>query len=490
MEIRFNLISNFFFVYNNTMINKLKNLLPYLITIFFIIAVIAGITDCGLIIKRVDVAHAWTIAGNCNLLQLIDLMKHEGHFLLWYLCLAPFAKLNLFYPVVMHALNIIFCTLFVYLLWKKAPFNLLIKLLITFSSFTLFYAINPRCYGLSIMFLAFSCVYYKSRLEHPYKYLLTLILLANTSVPACISAGYLGILFLYDLYKNSNKKALFITILVALLNLVLFYFQFHGVQTPDYEKQSLIKAPYYLAAYLGLEQMLPIDVLLKMIFFWIVSILFPFMLFKSKRAFVFFVATSVTCIMFFTYVYEARPHHLIMLYFIAIAAFWMHRSETSIDKNYDWRSIVFSLILLPFLLINVKYEPEGLNYLADFISNDKELYSAKLFTNFYPLMLANNLPYINKYGQKIYDLKGRDLSSYEGLKAYLDKDEKSVKVEEFAKNLDNKRKNFILLNGRFSGNYMKSGDIDIKFKLYKVFIPKDSSKRNSLNKVYVYEVLD
>ena len=38
-----------------------------------------------------DEAQAWLIARDCTIPELIDEMKYEGHFLVWYLILMPFA---------------------------------------------------------------------------------------------------------------------------------------------------------------------------------------------------------------------------------------------------------------------------------------------------------------------------------------------------------------------------------------------------------------
>ena len=52
-----------------------------------------------------DEAQAWLIAKNCNLTELFGVMKYEGHFMLWYLILMPFAKLGFPY----FTMNIISC---------------------------------------------------------------------------------------------------------------------------------------------------------------------------------------------------------------------------------------------------------------------------------------------------------------------------------------------------------------------------------------------
>ena len=101
-----------------------------------------------------DEAHAWTIAEQLNLFQLVDFMKIEGHTILWYVLLMPFAKLHLGYPYSMQFLNWIFCFVALILFWKKAPFSNLVKVLVTFSfPFLVMYSVYARCYSIGIMLL-------------------------------------------------------------------------------------------------------------------------------------------------------------------------------------------------------------------------------------------------------------------------------------------------------------------------------------------------
>ena len=70
-----------------------------------------------------DEARAWLIAQNCNLFQFLDMMKLECHLFIWYLVIAPFAKLNLFYPYSIYIINALFAFFAIFVLWKKAPFS-------------------------------------------------------------------------------------------------------------------------------------------------------------------------------------------------------------------------------------------------------------------------------------------------------------------------------------------------------------------------------
>lgn len=75
---------------------KLKNNMLFIsvITIYIIV------TALRLIYHQpwYDEALAWNIAQQLNLLEIIHLMRVEGHTFIWYLLLMPFAKADLWYP--------------------------------------------------------------------------------------------------------------------------------------------------------------------------------------------------------------------------------------------------------------------------------------------------------------------------------------------------------------------------------------------------------
>lgn len=115
-----------------------------------------------------DEAHAWHIAQEKNLLEVIQLMPVEGHTFIWYLLLMPFAKTNFHYPWPMFILNYTFALVSVIILWKKAPLHNITKTIITFSF--PFFACLPvlaRCYSIGVMLLFIILAVYKDRLKHP-----------------------------------------------------------------------------------------------------------------------------------------------------------------------------------------------------------------------------------------------------------------------------------------------------------------------------------
>ena len=147
-----------------------------------------------------DEAHAWLIAQELDLFEIIKLMKIEGHTFLWYLVQMPFAKTNFMYPYSMLLLNWLFCFIAILILWLKAPFNNWVKFFISFSfPFLGMYSVVARCYAIGIMFLFALTAMEKSKLKHPNWYSLLLILCANTSIMAAAGATVFGIMFVFNM---------------------------------------------------------------------------------------------------------------------------------------------------------------------------------------------------------------------------------------------------------------------------------------------------
>ena len=468
-------------------LKAIQKCLPVLSVILFCIITLSIMMIHGFTPSE-DTAHAWTIAGNTTIHQLIDLMNIEGHFLIWYLLIRPFAKFNLLYPYPMFFINWIITIIAVVILWKKAPFNNFIKFLITFSSPIMnLYAVQPRCYGVGIALLFGALSIYNEKLKHPYIYLTFLVLAANTSAPMCIASGILGLMFLYDYFRenkdiwNKNHNIfIIVTASVVILNLILFYFQFHNISMPNYEKTSVIKAPYYVAAYLGLKNDLPLTDLLKMIPLWIGTIIFPIAFFRNKHALTFFVFSEIITLLFFTFVYEARVHHVCMLYIFAIAAYWIFCLDTNIKSRL--MHISFVILLIFMIMLPVQYKLPQYGTVLDEIVADKNLNTSRLYTNIPLISLSPAIPVINKIGTTFYDMNGVDLSSYEGLKIYF-APKKQVNPDSFASILDKNKENYIILQGYFSENKIFGKKYSFEVDLYEI-IPF----KNKFNGIYVYKV--
>ena len=131
-------------------------------------------------------------------------MKYEGHFLLWYIILMPFAKLGFPY-VTANIISWIITGLSVWLILDKAPFKFYKRVMLIFT-FPLLYLfpIISRCYCLIPLAIVLMCIFYKDRKEKPLRYLFSIVLLANTNV---IMLGMVGIVlleYIWEIYKDSK----------------------------------------------------------------------------------------------------------------------------------------------------------------------------------------------------------------------------------------------------------------------------------------------
>lgn len=148
-----------------------------------------------------DEAQSWLIARDLDLFGLIKQMKYEGHFLLWYLILMPFAKLGFPY-ITENIISCVICIITSALILYKAPFSRLKRNLIIFSYPMIYlYPIIARCYCLIPLAITLICILYQRKYEKPKSYLLAIILLTNTHVIMLSLVAFLLIDFYIDYIK-------------------------------------------------------------------------------------------------------------------------------------------------------------------------------------------------------------------------------------------------------------------------------------------------
>ena len=174
-----------------------------------------------------DTAQAWLIARDCNLLELVKQLQYEGHMSLWYLILMPFAKLGFPY-ITTNIISLTITAVSVLLILYKAPFKFVYKALLIFTTpFLYTYPVISRCYCLLPLAIALMAITYEDRKKKPYKFLLSVVLLANVHV---VTLGMVGVvLFEYMLeiirdIKNEQKdniKERIIWLLIAGILLVI-----------------------------------------------------------------------------------------------------------------------------------------------------------------------------------------------------------------------------------------------------------------------------
>ncbi len=172
-----------------------------------------------------DEAQAWCLARDLNIFDLYSLTKTEGHPLLWYLILFPFAKLH--FPVqIIQVLSLLFVSSAVILLLFKSSINNILKILIVFSAGMLYYLPSiARSYSLIPLFI-FACAYfYPKRAEKPYFYLLSILFLSHTHVYMLGFCLICFLLYVYEMKNNFNSKNT-IPICILFFNFTFIGFSF------------------------------------------------------------------------------------------------------------------------------------------------------------------------------------------------------------------------------------------------------------------------
>lgn len=276
-----------------------------------------------------DEAQAWIIAKQLSFLDIIALMKYEGHTFLWYLLIMPFAKADLWYPIPMQILNWSFSFIAILILWKKAPFNSITKTIVTFSyPFLAQLPIIARCYAIGVMFLFMLTALYNDRLKKPLIYSTLITLCANTSVMALYGAVAFGFIFAFDLIKNAlegtvTRKDFRISFVIMALGAVLILWQLVGansgiVMTSDmffnHFTQYLFGSNYIfnLINAIGLISTL---------------IIVPVVIFSNKRVLFFYCFTFFSLIATFLFKYCGYGHHYIFFWVYFLITVWLFCSQ-------------------------------------------------------------------------------------------------------------------------------------------------------------------
>ena len=206
------------------MINFLNN---NKINIFFLLGYLI-ITVISLCFHEIwqDEGQAWCIARDLNIIDLYKTTRIEGHPLLWYLVLMPFAKLDL--PVIsMQILSLLFVFASVILILFKSNCNYFEKFFICFSAGMLYYLPTvARSYSLIPLILFLMAVLWRDKTKHGGIFVLLIILLINTHLYMLGLAFAIFSVFLYEVFKQykneKNPKNLYWSILPVLCFIFIF----------------------------------------------------------------------------------------------------------------------------------------------------------------------------------------------------------------------------------------------------------------------------
>ncbi len=317
-----------------------------------------------------DEAQVWLVVRDLNLFGIIDHVRYEGHPLLWYMIVLPFAKLGL--PVIfMQAVSLIFMIAAALIFVFKSPFNIITKISILFSTaFIYWLSIISRNYSLIPFFVFTTALLYPKQKTHPYFYAISLALLSQTHVLTSAFCAGMGILFGYEnIIKNKENKEKFVwpllIIFLPLIILCLYIFSSQNqnasiVNFNEHGEKTLWKSftsmLVYTYGYVSNVKGFFITALLLICS----AVIFV----ENKKLFAVFLTSFVYQICVYTYIWQSSSEKAALFFVILIFCFWLILNTKKLSKP---KQIVYNLLLITIFGINTGL---GINLVKNDISYD------------------------------------------------------------------------------------------------------------------------
>ena len=436
--------------------NKNYKIFNYVFCIFFILLfLVLTLKNPNFYNFNKDEMHAWNIAVDLNFLEIVKLMKTEGHCLIWYMMLKPFTKYpDLFFPWILKWLNLIFLTGAISIFWFKAPINKLFKILITFSFPVIgAFAILGRCYGIGIFLLCLIAINYKNRFKRPVLYSILLFLTAHTSLIAAISIFGISIIYVIELIKERKIKNLIPLIILALIPVTL-YLLWHNPIIPPYSVKLNLYWNFHYHMFNSHNYIPKSEILIAI---YSLGIIISALYFRYKK--LFFTGLILTFGLFIIFalkVYAMFDYHFHFMFIAYCFYYCIYSSQEDILINKTIRISFNIWFVILCIILNPAVKRHNYWYTYSDIMNmalnciyetvPKE--NSIIYTNMYTI--GRELPYLrDKYllktfnGDKFYTLDTY-YNTYSDDKKYALYDEK--KLRSIDKNIKNK---YILVHNNF-----------------------------------------
>lgn len=332
-----------------------------------------------------DEAQAWLVVRDLGPSGIFRHVRTEGHPLLWYILIMPFAKLG-FSIFSVQLLNWAVITVSLGVLFFKSPFNIYTKTSVLLSSgFLYWFSLNARSYCLIPLFVFLLAIFYGKQKEHPFLYASLIILLANTHVIMFGFCSALAILFLWENIKTKdftkNKKSLLASILVFLsLSCIVFYIwgaqnenyivkTYHHEFSFEYAFQIYSKVIFYLHGFVNL---------FNTAIFTLFLIFCAFVLFvKDKKIFFVYVFTLFYQMSVYILVWGILSQRAYALILAVMFCFWVVYKKLQPEKLKTAVNVFLIIIFLlsfpeavKLLKQDYKYEFSGGKKAAEFIKEN------------------------------------------------------------------------------------------------------------------------
>ncbi len=365
-----------------------------------------------------DEAQVWLVSRDLNFLGIIDHVRNEGHPLLWYFLVLPFAKLNL--PVLsMQIISWIFMAFAAGFLIFKAPFNKLSKICILFSAGFLYWlSVISRNYSLIPIFLFLTAYFYPKQKEHPYFYATSVALLSQTHILMCgFCTGLMGLFGFENLVKNkSDKKNFLYSFLIMLVSISSLFL--YIITRPD-DNISIQRFIYdhginiarsFLEFFLNLYGgMTVLSLIIAVILILSASII----IFKeNKKLFLIYIFSFIYQFFVYICVWQTSPEKAFTFLLTIAFCFWiiLNKNELSEKKKIIYNIIVSAVFLMSFqasyqiTLNDINFDYSGSKKTAEFIKDNIDKNAVIVSNN--PLTTAGIFAYLPQ--RKFYSPNYKD----------------------------------------------------------------------------------
>ena len=306
--------------------------------------------------------------------------------------------------MVVSSLNVIVYLIFVSIailfLLFKSPFNKLEKVLICFSAGMVYYLpIVARNYSLIPIFLFLTAFLYSKRIEHPYLYILSIIMLSQTHIYMLGICGGLFLLFVFESLKDKLKNNI-VPIMLLSTNFLFLFFCFYNAQSENYALATDVNSILPLkSVVLLISQVLSLQIMNLIPFlqkyFNLVSIMcfLPFIgiiAYKfyliNKKVFIILLSAIGFMLYVFTHLYfnGILYQKSFLLFLVLIFCYWLVKENAEVKSKALVISFnvlfLISLITSPIVLCEeVKYNFSGGKQIAEYIKenlNEEEIFIA------------------------------------------------------------------------------------------------------------------
>ena len=313
-----------------------------------------------------DEIQAWAISKDTIYNILFVIPHYECHPPLWHLILKCFSACGVSPDIGIKVPNLIFMISAVWLLIFKSPFPKVIKLTLPFTYFILYqYTALSRPYSIFCFAIFLAACLYKTRNEHPYKYIFSLALLSFSCMYGMVFATGIVIAwaiqilteektsFLKNILKDNRFKAAVILFFICLVNTMIIF------RSPDALIEAsglnIIKILYVLFCLIGdslitsvvnvnINGINHINMLYCLLGIVIYGILFRFL--KNFKGIILFI---VPYIMFLSVsLFYIAVQHIGLLTLFLIFVFWSKLSVYPMEINFKNQKnflIIFLIVI-------------------------------------------------------------------------------------------------------------------------------------------------